>query len=96
MDAFVPGISFDLNLGALFSPLLLAVLLYALNKARDSIIDSQDKRHAENIVRFDRIETQTTATNGKVAEHELRLTKDEARIEVLMEMMLGRQPDGGK
>ncbi len=41
MDALVPGLSFDINLGALFSPLLLAVLLWALNKAKDDAADNR-------------------------------------------------------
>lgn len=61
-----------------------------------------DERHVENTLRLDRIETQTTTTNGKVAEHvslldalDKRLVREEAKTELLTEIYLGRQPDKG-
>ena len=71
----------------------------ALAKTLESQFHERDEiataRHKDNITRFDRIEHQTTATNGKVAEQELRLTKLEAKEEVLLDIMLQRQPDRG-
>lgn len=89
------NVSFDLNIAQLFSPLLLIVVAWLVKLARDKIMDNMNAKHAENTERLGRIETQTTATNGKVAEQELRLTKQEAKTELLTEMLLGRQPDKG-
>ena len=70
----------------------LAQTLEAQFQERDEIATA---RHKDNVARFDRIEVQTTTTNGKVAEQELRLTKLEAKEEVLLDIMLQRQPDRG-
>ncbi len=43
-------------------------------------------RHRDNIDRFDRIEVQTTTTNGKVAELDRRTTVVEAQNEMLIKL----------
>lgn len=91
-----PTVTFDFNVAQLFSPVLLAVLAWLLKVARDRIIDNQNAKHAENTERLDRIESQTTTTNGKLADQEKRLTVQEAKTELLTELFLKNQPDGGK
>lgn len=55
------------------------------------------QRHRDNVDRFDRIEIQTTSTNGKVAEHDKQLTALAAQNELLIRLFPGpKQPDGGK
>lgn len=48
-------------------------------------------RHKDNVDRFDRIELQTTQTNGKVAEHDKELTALSAQNELLIRLFPGPQ-----
>ena len=108
--------SFDLNVGALLSPVALLVLAYLLKRTRDAITGHQDQknaeviahvdaqlaegreladvRHRDNVARFDRIEIQTTATNGKLAEHDSQITALAAQNELLIRLFPA-QPDKG-
>lgn len=62
----MPDVTFDLNLAALFSPLLLVVLMGIVNTARKAVEQRVDERHAETTGHLNRIEAQTTETNGRV------------------------------
>lgn len=62
----------------------------------------EDARHAENTARLDRIELQTTKTNGTVLENtrdiaELKsdMKTEKAKTELLTELLLKSQPDKG-
>lgn len=89
--------SFDLNVGALLSPVALLVLAYLLKRARDAVIghmdvklnegrDLADKRHAENKLAIEAILRQVTATNGKVAEHDKAITALQAETRMLTQL----------
>lgn len=54
------------------------------------------QRHRDNVDRFDRIEIQTTSTNGRLAEHDKRLTTVEAETRLLVRLFpVPKQPDKG-
>lgn len=100
----LPELSFQLNIGALLSPVLLLVLAWLGNSLKKAVIghmdenaqqarDLAEQRHKENSERIDAILAQTTATNGKVAEHELRLGRAEAKTEVLLELYMKGKPE---
>lgn len=51
-------------------------------------------RHRDNVDRFDRIEIQTTTTNGKIAEHDRQITALAAQNELLIRLFPGpKQPE---
>jgi hypothetical protein len=55
------------------------------------------QRHRDNVDRFDRIEIQTTTTNGQVASHDKQLTALTAQNELLIRLFPGpQQPPKGK
>lgn len=98
---------FNFNVAALFSPLLLAIVAWLINHAKTALMKHMDEnrdkahaiaeaRHRDNIERFDRIEKQTTETNGKVANQEQRLTVQEAKTQLLTDLFLSKQPDRGE
>lgn len=94
MDA--AKVSFDLNIAQLFSPLLLLVVAWLIKVARDQINGNMDQKHAENTERLNRIEHQTTETNGKVAEHDKAIVALQAKTQLLTEIYLKSQPDKGE
>lgn len=54
-------------------------------------------RHKDNVNRFDRIELQTTTTNGKIAEHDRAITALTAQQELLIRLFPGpQQPERPK
>lgn len=66
-------------------------LLLAYQKENDRV---GAERHRDNITRFDRIEIQTTNTNGKVAQHDRQITALEAQNELLIRLFPGpAQPE---
>lgn len=54
-----------------------------------------EQHREETMTRLERIENQTTATNGKVAAHDMAIVSLQAKTELLTEIYLGRQPDKG-
>lgn len=73
----MPELSFDLNLGSLFSPVVLVALGYLVHQARKGItrhVDARhdvyeakvEERHKETTGHLKVIEEQTTLTNGRV------------------------------
>lgn len=92
----MPELSFDINLGALFSPLLLIVLAYIVNTARKAVEHRVDERHEETTGHLKAIEVQTTATNGRVlvleadhkADHDVLMTL-KGSVDTLMGLRKG-------
>lgn len=89
--------SFDLNVGALLSPVALLVLAWLLKRARDAVIghmdvklnegrELADKRHAENKKAIEAILAKVTDTNGKVAEHDRAITTLQAETRMLTQL----------
>lgn len=89
------GVTFEFNVAQLFSPVLLLVVAWLIKVARDQITDNMNAKHTENSARLERIEAQTTLTNGKVAAHETAITALQAKTELLTEIYLKSQPDKG-
>lgn len=62
-------------------------------KNRTEMDATATQRHHENVERFDRIERQTTITNGKVAEHDKAITVLKAETEMLTKLYLKGSPE---
>lgn len=73
----MPDIRFTLDLGAFISPLLLVCVAVIANQVKKAVMAHMDAKHEENTLHLDRIETQTTATNGRVTKLEERQTDHE-------------------
>lgn len=97
--------SFDLNVGALLSPVALLVLAWLLKRVRDAVTDHMDvklnegreiadKRHSENKLAIEAILRQVTDTNGKVAEHDKAITALQAETRMLTQLF--PRSDGSK
>ncbi len=61
-------------------------LLLAYQKESESVAA---QRHRDNVDRFDRIEMQTTDTNGKLAAHDKQITALAAQNELLIRLFPG-------
>lgn len=83
----MPEISFDLNLGSLFSPLVVIALAYFVNQARKAVNSHTDQRHdvveamvesrhAETTRHLEKIEAYQLETNGRVNKLEDLTGKD--------------------
>lgn len=81
-----------------------ALLLEYQKKTEEQLLSYQQKteetaaaRHKDNVDRFDRIEIQTTTTNGKIAEHDKAITALTAQQELLIRLFPGpQQPERPK
>ena len=79
----MPEISFDLNLGALFSPLFVVALAYFMNRARKAINAHTDARH-------DTVENMVTARHAETTAHLERIEAIAVATETLAKVTNGR------
>lgn len=62
----MPDISFNFNAASLLQPVLVLVFAYLVNVAKKAVERNVDARHVETTAHLNRIEAQTTKTNGRV------------------------------
>lgn len=102
----MPELRFTIDIGTVVSPLLLICVAVIANQVKKAVMAHMDAKHAENTLHLDRIETQTTATNGRVtkieehqaeherdakADHDMLLTL-KGTVETLMGLSKGAPP----
>lgn len=84
----MPDFKFTVDLGTVISPLLLVCVAVIANQVKRAVMAHMDAKHEENTQHLNRIETQTTATNGRVTSLETRQAAHETEAKADHDLLL--------